>query len=47
MTPQSLAHVNGEIVPINEAKISLLDWVFCILMPPMTGHMFGMGIFFA
>ena len=28
MTPQSLAHVNGEIVPINEAKISLLDWGF-------------------
>ena len=28
MTPQSLAYVNGEIVPINEAKISLLDWGF-------------------
>ena len=28
MTPQSLAYVNGEIVPINEAKISLLDWFF-------------------
>ena len=28
MTPQSLAYINGEIVPINEAKISLLDWGF-------------------
>jgi len=28
MTTQSLAYVNGEIVPISEAKISLLDWGF-------------------
>jgi len=28
MSPQSLAHVNGELVPISEAKISLLDWGF-------------------
>jgi len=28
MSVQSLAHVNGAIVPISEAKISLLDWGF-------------------
>ncbi len=28
MSPRSLAHVNGELVPISEAKISLLDWGF-------------------
>lgn len=28
MTPQSLAYVNGELVPIDEAKISILDWGF-------------------
>ena len=28
MSPNSLAYVNGELVPISEAKISLLDWGF-------------------
>jgi hypothetical protein len=31
---QATAFVDGELVPISEAKISLLDGICCIRMPP-------------